>query len=111
MTEEIKTEVNVETKECNCICKSQAVKNILTVATGSFIGVFCALSLFAALHKPPMPVPCPFKAPMRPPVMQPHHHFDRHAGYMHGKRDFDKKFRHHRHGEKPPVKMPPKSDK
>ena len=110
MTEEIKTEIKTETKECNCICQSQAFKNILTIATGSFIGVFCALSLFAALHKPPMPAPCPFKGPMRPPMMQPHH-FDRHSGYMHHKRDFDKKYKHHKHGENKTVKTLQKIDK
>ncbi len=43
-------------------------------------------------------------------MMQPHH-FDRHSDFKHPKRDFDKKYKHHRHGEKPPVKMPPKAEK
>ena len=50
MTEEIKTEVNAETKECNCICKSQAVKNILTVATGSFLTQLASATLAIAAN-------------------------------------------------------------
>ena len=55
MSDEIKTE-----KEHKCICQSEFFRKFLVVALGSFVGVFCALSLFAALHKPPMP-PCPFR--------------------------------------------------
>ena len=53
---------NVEVKEekCNCFCHSKGFRKFLVIALGSFVGVFCALSLFAALHKPPMMVPpCP----------------------------------------------------
>ena len=52
---------NVEVKEekCNCFCHSKEFKKFLLIATGSFVGVFFALSLFAALHKPPMPAPYP----------------------------------------------------
>ena len=58
-------EKNVEKKECDCLCKNENFKKFVVVATGSFVGVFCALSLFAALHKPPMPCPCHrFKHPM-----------------------------------------------
>ncbi len=41
---------NEEIKQ-ECFCKKRA-KDILTIAIGSFVGVYCALSLFAALHKP-----------------------------------------------------------
>lgn len=52
MTEEIK---NVETE--TCICKNKNFRKFLVIAAGTFVGVFCALSLFAALHKPPMMPP------------------------------------------------------
>lgn len=71
-------EIKVETKEeCKCFCHSKGFRKFLVVATGTFVGVFCALSLFAALHKPPMP-PCPCGAypMMRPPMAHPHH-FDK----------------------------------
>ena len=47
-------EVKKEEKfECSCeFCK--ATKKILTIALGTFIGFYCAMSLFFALHKPPM---------------------------------------------------------
>ena len=38
-----------------CLCKRKEFKGFLVVAFGSFVGVFCALSLFCALHKPAMP--------------------------------------------------------
>ena len=51
MTEEIKeTEIKEE-----CFCKSKSFRKFLIIAGGSFVGVFCALSLFAALNKPPLP--------------------------------------------------------
>ena len=53
MTEEIKN-VDVKEEKCNCICQSKGFRKFLIVAGGTFVGVFCALSLFAALHKPPM---------------------------------------------------------
>ena len=67
----------VETKH-ECICQSKWFRKFLTVAVGSFVGVFCALSLFAALHKPPMP-PCPFShgPMMRPCHCKMHHHFNK----------------------------------
>ena len=51
MTEELK---NAEVQH-ECFCQKRA-KDVLVVAFGSFIGVFCALSLFAALHRPPCPM-------------------------------------------------------
>lgn len=46
-----------EVKECNCFCHSKGFRKFLTIALGTFVGVFCALSLFAALHKQPMIIP------------------------------------------------------
>ena len=63
-----------EEKECKCFCKSEGFRKFLTIALGTFVGVYCALSLFSALHKPPMFSPhqgfrnCPCK-------MMHHHHF------------------------------------
>ena len=99
MTDENKV---VEVKQ-ECFCQSKWFKNFLTTAVGTFVGVFCALSLFAALHKPPVP-PCPFaKGPMMRPAMHCHHHyakFDRgHRGH------FYKKFEKQNFDKKPPVRV------
>ena len=51
MTDEIKNE---EKNECKCFCKSKEFKKFLITSLGTFVGVYCALSLFAALHRPPM---------------------------------------------------------
>ena len=59
MTEEKTTEIIKET-ECRCFCKSEGFRNFLVTALGTFIGVYMALSLFTAIHKPPMPCPCHF---------------------------------------------------
>ena len=60
MTEEIKSE------ECKCFCRSEGVKKFVVVALGTFVGVYAALSLFAAVHKPPCHI---MKGPhMRPPI-------------------------------------------
>lgn len=75
MTEEIKQEVKEE-KQCKCICCSEGFKDFLKIALGSFVGVFFALSLFAALHKPPMP-PCPFGPNMMRPPIHCGQHFNR----------------------------------
>ena len=37
-----------------CLCQNESFRKFVVIAAGSFVGVFCALSLFAALHKPPM---------------------------------------------------------
>ena len=91
MTEEMKQEINEE-KQCKCLCCSEGFRDFLKIALGSFVGVFCALTLFAALHKPPMPI-CPFGRMMPPPI----HHgqcFKMHKGDFHkiklDKKDFDK---------------------
>ena len=44
-----------EKKECGCMIHCECFKKCLIVTYGSFIGVFFALSLFAALHMPPCP--------------------------------------------------------
>jgi len=62
MTDENKT---VEEEKHTCLCRSKGFRKFLIVTGGTFVGVFLALSLFAALHKPPMPAPCPMQ--MMPP--------------------------------------------
>ena len=99
MTEEI---IETKKEECNCFCKSEGFRNFVVVATGTFVGVFCAISLFAALHKPPKFIPMP------PRMMQPYaiHNMQgcpmqgiqRHHHYWHGPKhhhNFDGP-RHHR---------------
>lgn len=56
----------IEKKE-ECFCKSKYFKKFLTVATGSFVGVYCAICLFVALHRPPMMHPM-----MHSEAMMPH---------------------------------------
>ena len=76
MTEEKTTEITKET-ECKCFCKSEGFRNFLITALGTFAGVYMALSLFTAIHKPPMPC-----RHFMPPMMhmqgqfRPHKHFN-----------------------------------
>ena len=75
MTDENK---NVVKEEEKCFCKSEGFQKFIIVATGSFVGVFLALSLFTALQRPPMPPMHPQipMAPIHRPLPQPmHHHF------------------------------------
>jgi len=69
-----------EQNECKCFCKSEGFRKFLVVAVGTFVGVYCALSLFFAIHKPPMPAPFPPRHHMGgcPCVMM--HHFKRFEG-------------------------------
>ena len=61
MSDEMKT----EEKECKCFCRSEGVKKFVVVALGTFVGVYCALSLFVATHRPP----CMHKrCHMHPPI-------------------------------------------
>ena len=86
MSDEIK---ETEVKECNCFCHSKEFRKFLTIALGTFVGVFCALSLFAALQKPPMVIPAhhpPFAA--APCPCHRIGHFDK--GDRFEKRDFHK---------------------
>lgn len=76
MTDENKVEIKQET--CKCFCQSEWFKKFLTKTLAVFVGVFAALSLFTALHKPPMS-PCPYgHGPMMRPAMHCHHHFKSH---------------------------------
>ena len=94
MTEEIKN----EEKECKCFCKSEGFRKFVIVALGTFVGAYAALSLFAALHRPPMmpPRPCvgfggpaPIAAPC--PYMHHKHHFDK--GFKGDRGEFQKAIR------------------
>ena len=105
MTDENK----VAEEKHTCVCQSKGFKKFLIVTGGTFVGVFLALSLFAALHKPPMP-PMPINPDAfgpGPQVICPckchhHHHFDRgHRG------DFHKKMMKH-HPDRP---LPPRADR
>lgn len=80
MTEEIQ-----ETKECKCFVHCECVRKFFIVALGSFVGVFCALCLFAALHKPPCKGPCPIGPKMNAPVehQQKFNHKDFKGGEHH----------------------------
>ena len=75
-------ENNVEIKQ-ECFCQKR-FKDVLAIAIGSFIGVYCALSLFAAIHKPP--------------CHMMHHHFGPYHmmqwQMMHGKVPNMDKFKH-----------------
>ena len=71
-------ETKITQEEQQCFCKSKCFKKFLTVALGTFVGGFCAISLFAALNKPPM-------MPMMPMMhkgyyhhMMGGHHFKKH---------------------------------
>ncbi len=57
-----------ELKDEKCFCQNKSFRKFLTIALGTFVGVYAALSLFAAVHRPPMmppafvgyrPMPCP----------------------------------------------------
>lgn len=100
MNEENKIET-VELKEKTCICQSKGFRNFLVIALGSFVGVFSALTLFAALHKPPMmKAPYGYRGMMRPGIhcncYHGHHNFAKHRchrGDLHRKiekRDFNR---------------------
>lgn len=104
MTDENKIET-VEIRR-ECFCKSEWFKKFLTKTLAVFVGTFCALSLFSALHRPKMP-PCPYghRGMIRPAMHCHYHHFKKHD-FKRGdfyrkmekreqlkleKRDFDKK--------------------
>lgn len=84
-------EEKIETK---CFCQNKEFRKFLVIALGTFVGVYAALSLFAATHRPPMMRPCPmgFRGPA--PIAAPcpfhkhHQHFDK--GFMGDKGDFHK---------------------
>lgn len=108
MTDEIK---NVEEKECKCFCSSKGFKKFIVTALGTFVGVFCALSLFAALHKPPMIVPMHSPYGMHrgcPCKMMMHHRGD--FGRIEKRGDFQKKFPREA-GERAPFEAPAQNTK
>ena len=74
MTDEVKN-VEIKTETNKCFCQSEGVKKFVTISLGTFVGAFCALSLFAALNKPPMfhPMGCPLMNGGHPMMMQMHH--------------------------------------
>jgi len=88
MTEEKTTEIIKET-ECKCFCKSEGFRNFLITALGTFAGVYMALSLFSAIHKPPMPCPCHFMNPM----VQTQGHFRHHRDFHKMDKKFHKDFK------------------
>ena len=55
MSEDCKTEEKQE-----CFCKSKGFRKFLTIALGTFVGVYAALCLFTAMHRPPVMPPCPY---------------------------------------------------
>lgn len=67
-----------EKVETTCFCKSKAFRKFLVIALGTFVGVYAALSLFAATHRPPVMPPCPMgfgaPAPVAAPCPFKHHH-------------------------------------
>ena len=69
--------------ETKCFCQSKAFRKFLVIALGTFVGVYAALSLFAATHRPPMMRPCPMAFGGPAPMMAPahfhkhHHHFSK----------------------------------
>ena len=86
MTEENKTDI--KENGCKCFCQAEWFKEFILKTLAVFIGVFCALSLFSALHRPKMP-PCPFgHGPMMRPCHVKMHHFE---GYRGPRGDFHKK--------------------
>lgn len=86
-----------EKQETNCICQNKTFRKFLVIALGTFTGVYAALTLFAATHRPPM-MPCPMRFGAPAPVVAPcpfhkHHHFDKHL--KGDKEDFQKTFNGH----------------
>lgn len=70
---------NVEVKDerHECFCHSKWFRKFLIISLGTFVGVYFALCLFTAIHKPPM-MPRPFACPCGCMMKHSHHHhFDR----------------------------------
>lgn len=70
---------NVEVKDerHECFCHSKWFRKFLIISLGTFVGVYFALCLFTAIHKPPM-MPHPFACPCGCMMKHSHHHhFDR----------------------------------
>ena len=87
MSDEIKITNNNDDNrhETKCLCQSKGFRKFLIIALGTFVGVYSALCLFAALHRPPMMPPCAFGRYAGMGIEQPcpykvmhHHHFKNH---------------------------------
>ena len=83
--------------ECKCFCKSEGFRNFLTIALGTFVGVYAALSLFTAIHKPPIMPPCGHRfmyggpAPIAAPCpFRQSEHKSFHKPHREHRPDFDK---------------------
>ena len=106
--------VTIETKEENkCFCQSKFFRKFLVIALGTFVGVYSALCLFTALHRPMVPPPgfgpqfgmmpgCPCQHKMINP--RGHHHFDK------GPKDFKGDFKRPEKGQRPPVPFQEQKD-
>ena len=85
MSDENKVVIENEHK---CFCQSKGFRKFLVIALGTFVGVYSALCLFAALHKPPIFrgdmgfAPCPCQT-----MMIHKHYLKKHDGH------FDRKFK------------------
>ena len=85
MSEEEKIVVE-EKNETKCFCQNKGFRKFLVIALGTFVGVYAALSIFFAIHRPPMMPPhamygrAPIAAPC--PCYHKHHHFDK--GFIKG---------------------------
>lgn len=82
-------------KNTECFCKKESFRKFLIVALGTFVGAFCALSLFSALNKPPMP-----PMPPMPPAAYGHMH-GHHCDCMKHKKMMKKFMKHHKDFKKP----------
>ena len=95
-------------KNTECFCKNESFRKFLIVAFGTFVGAFCALSLFSALHKPPMP---PMPPMMYAPQMYGQMHHGHHCDCMKHKKMMMKKFmKHHQDFKKPIEKKIPDTE-
>lgn len=95
------SEENKIIEEKKCFCQSEFFKKFSSVALGTFVGGFCAISLFSALNKPPMfpPMPMMMKGGgFYHEMMMNHHKFDYkcpcHKKMM--KKHFEKKAEFHK---------------
>ena len=86
MCDENKTET---TEQKTCFCQNKYFKKFLVVALGSFVGVYLALSLFAACHKPPCMNHGGFGAP-HSNFAQPYRHSGKHFSESNVRPDFNK---------------------
>ena len=111
MSDEVK--ITTETKEEHkCFCQSKGVRKFLVIALGTFVGVYAALCLFTALHRPPMPPQGfgpGFGAPMPPAMQCPcrYHHMHKFNKAFRGDRGDFRKFEK---GDKHPAPFEARKD-